>query len=81
MMYYQQQPMYYAPRRQYPVHQQAMLVHYGQQYRSRSSPSGEIAAFAAGESIGAGSYLQGTHRLKNINIFYWTYLLIYKYIL
>lgn len=54
LMFIQQQ----HPHRYYPS-QQAMLVHYNQpKYASRRS-SQEVAAFAAGDSVEGGSFIQG----------------------
>lgn len=54
LMYIQQ----HRPNRYYPS-QQAMLVHYNHpKYASRRS-SQEVAAFAAGDSIEGGTFIQG----------------------
>lgn len=56
LMYIQQQQQ--RPHRYYPS-QQAMLVHYNHpKYASRRS-SQEVAAFAAGDSIEGGTFIQG----------------------
>lgn len=55
LMYIQQQ---HRPHHYYPS-QQAMLVHYNHpKYASRRS-SQEVAAFAAGDSIEGGTFIQG----------------------
>lgn len=58
MFYYQTAPGYYSQ-----VPQRAMFVQYGNSpsYRSnrRSAEEGGVAAFAAGNTIAAGTYLRG----------------------
>lgn len=66
LMYIQQQ---HRPNRFYPS-QQAMLVHYNHpKYASRRS-SQEVAAFAAGDSIEGGTFIQGkfVSRLTNSHL-------------
>lgn len=63
MMFYQQRPVYYHTPQYYPAAHQAMLVHYGdpaRQYASRrSGQASEVTAFAAGDTIGGETYIQG----------------------
>ena len=65
MVFYQQRPVYYTHRQQYPA-QHAMLLHYGPANLARRSAQGnEVTAFAAGDTIGAGSYINGMFLLCN----------------
>lgn len=65
MLFYRQQPAsyYQQPQQQYyPTAHQAMLVHYAQPARHFAAArrsSQETAAFAAGDTIGAGTFIQG----------------------
>lgn len=67
LFYQQQQPYYQQPQHYYPTAHQAMLVHYAQPARhfaaSRRS-SQETSAFAAGDTIGAGTFIQGNIRFS-----------------
>lgn len=57
MIYYQ--PGYYNANQRQQAYQQAMLLHYAQQpFYGRSAGSG-MSAFATGESVATGTYLQG----------------------
>lgn len=72
-MFYYQMPSYYnAPAAHHP-YRQAMFVHYAgpsyPQYQGRASEPSGVTAFAAGDTIAAGSYLRGMRNQPSSSLF------------
>lgn len=67
-MFYYQMPSYYNAPAQHHPYRQAMFVHYAEpsypgypQYQGRASETNGVTAFAAGDTIAAGSYSNGLY--------------------
>lgn len=76
-MFYRAPPRY-TRSGPYPYHQ-AMLLHYGQPLRRNVQlPANEVAAFAAGDSVGTGSYLQSTYNKTAIRTLNCIFVLLRK---